>query len=326
MPRHKIRSESSPLLARDGEPLTARLARFGRSQRTTCDLSRLWTRRRCPQREVSVGEPQTQASRGCKCNKPMRAAWQCTPVCAKLPAHIETDRRRPCPLRGRPQPVRPPLGPAAPARPQNGPRASAGPLAVYEPPLRVDDSAPHVASDYFARLTELLAAGRGGDTVEHYMTAMMGVPAERVADMRRAPFWSLGEALARTVRYDAGVPQGHTDRQTAARRALGRFRCTSACGGRRRQSHVHAHRRPLVDLLPAVSRDLPCQVRRTPSTLTCSPACGLSVSLPRRATDPVPRVNSRPASWPGRMAATRVAVWAQTMLLVRGRGRDRAGV
>ena len=63
-------------------------------------------------------------------------------------------------------------------------RGSAVPrLAVYEPPVVVDDSRPAVPADHRERLTGLLAADRRGDAVELFLTEAVGVPAEIVGGM-----------------------------------------------------------------------------------------------------------------------------------------------
>ena len=78
-------------------------------------------------------------------------------------------------------------------------------LAIWEPPFVVDDSRPKVRSDYKARLTELLKEGRRGDMVELFFTDAIGMPAQFVAQMRQAPWWSAQEALAHTTIYDAAI-------------------------------------------------------------------------------------------------------------------------
>jgi hypothetical protein len=75
-------------------------------------------------------------------------------------------------------------------------------LAVYEPPLIVGDGGPHLPSDFAGQLTELASSGRRGDAVEAFMTQALGMPAEAVAGMRLAPFWSGLEAKAPTLAYD----------------------------------------------------------------------------------------------------------------------------
>ncbi|MGW5638388.1 alpha/beta fold hydrolase [Streptomyces sp. NPDC003832] len=78
-------------------------------------------------------------------------------------------------------------------------------LALYEPPFITDDSRPPLPADYVARLTELVQQGADGDAVAYFMTAAVGMPAEAVDGMRRAPFWSGMEATARTLPYDGQV-------------------------------------------------------------------------------------------------------------------------
>jgi pimeloyl-ACP methyl ester carboxylesterase len=78
-------------------------------------------------------------------------------------------------------------------------------LALYEPPLIVDAGRPLPPRDYVKQLNELTAAGRRGDAVAFFMTAVVGMPAEAVAAMRNAPTWPKLEALAHTLAYDAAV-------------------------------------------------------------------------------------------------------------------------
>jgi pimeloyl-ACP methyl ester carboxylesterase len=78
-------------------------------------------------------------------------------------------------------------------------------LALYEPPFMVDDSRPPLPEDYRERLTRMLAEGRRGDAVELFMTEAVGVPADAVASMRGAPFWSGLESVAHTLPYDDAI-------------------------------------------------------------------------------------------------------------------------
>jgi pimeloyl-ACP methyl ester carboxylesterase len=79
-------------------------------------------------------------------------------------------------------------------------------LALYEPPFIVDDSHPPVPKDFAAHLHELVASGRRGDAVEYWNT-VIGTPAEMIAYMRQAPWWSALEAVAHTLPYDATIMQ-----------------------------------------------------------------------------------------------------------------------
>src|ERR1700716_154651 len=76
-------------------------------------------------------------------------------------------------------------------------------LAIWEPPFIVDSSRPKVRSDYRAHLISLLKEGRRGDMVESFFTEAVGLPAQFVAQMRQAPWWSDQEAIAHTTIYDA---------------------------------------------------------------------------------------------------------------------------
>ncbi len=75
-------------------------------------------------------------------------------------------------------------------------------LAVYEPPIIVDDSRPPLPPDYVEHLNELTAQGRGGDAVAYFMTAAMRMPDQMVEGMRQGPFWPELEKVASTLAYD----------------------------------------------------------------------------------------------------------------------------
>ncbi|TXS49929.1 alpha/beta fold hydrolase [Streptomyces sp. t39] len=78
-------------------------------------------------------------------------------------------------------------------------------LALYEPPFVTDSSRPPLPHDYVAHLTDLVRQGAYGDAAAYFMTAAVGVPAEAVAGMRQAPFWSGMEATANTLPYDGRI-------------------------------------------------------------------------------------------------------------------------
>jgi len=82
-------------------------------------------------------------------------------------------------------------------------------LAMYEPPFMVDDSRPPVSADYTAKLKQMIASGRRGDAVEHFMTVAVGMPSEAVAPMRNAPMWPGLEAVAHTLIYDDAILGGN---------------------------------------------------------------------------------------------------------------------
>lgn len=76
-------------------------------------------------------------------------------------------------------------------------------LAIYEPPLVLGNSRPPVPKDYLEQFKVMLASGRRGDMVEHFMTKGVGMPIEAVAPMRNMPMWPMLESVAPTLIYDA---------------------------------------------------------------------------------------------------------------------------
>jgi pimeloyl-ACP methyl ester carboxylesterase len=76
-------------------------------------------------------------------------------------------------------------------------------LAVWEPPYFLEGARPPLPQDYREQLEKMLAENRRGDMIELWMTRAVGMPAEFVAQMRHAPFWSGQEAFAHTLVYDA---------------------------------------------------------------------------------------------------------------------------
>jgi pimeloyl-ACP methyl ester carboxylesterase len=74
-------------------------------------------------------------------------------------------------------------------------------IAMYEPPYNSDQDAQESWSRYLRQLRQVLAEGRHGDAVALFMR-FTGLPAERVAELRRAPSWPGMEAVAPTLAYD----------------------------------------------------------------------------------------------------------------------------
>jgi pimeloyl-ACP methyl ester carboxylesterase len=81
-------------------------------------------------------------------------------------------------------------------------------LAMYEAPFIVDDGRPPIASDFLARLTELIAKGRRGDAVKMFMK-LMDVPAPVVFVMQLLPLWRKLKTVAHTLPYDISIVQDH---------------------------------------------------------------------------------------------------------------------
>src|SRR5918994_5903089 len=78
-------------------------------------------------------------------------------------------------------------------------------LALWEPPFILDDSRPRPPADTARIYTELVSTGQRGDAVEFFMRQVVGLPAEFVAQARKAPWWQAQEALAHTLAYDATI-------------------------------------------------------------------------------------------------------------------------
>jgi pimeloyl-ACP methyl ester carboxylesterase len=74
-------------------------------------------------------------------------------------------------------------------------------LSLLEPPIELDGEAATAPDPLEAEITELVAAGRRGDAVEHFNRSI-GVPEEYMAGMRDAPWWPAAEAMAHTLVYD----------------------------------------------------------------------------------------------------------------------------
>ncbi|MFB4307775.1 alpha/beta fold hydrolase [Actinomadura sp. GTD37] len=75
-------------------------------------------------------------------------------------------------------------------------------LALFEPPVIADGSHPPLPPDYVERLDAAVAAGRPGDAVELFLTAVAGLPGDAVREMRGSDFWPALEAVAPTIAYD----------------------------------------------------------------------------------------------------------------------------
>ena len=81
-------------------------------------------------------------------------------------------------------------------------------LALYEPPLIIDNSRPPVPDALPDQITRLAAAGRGSEAVKLFFRSAMGIPPLGVAFMRFMPGWSKSVAMASTAAYDLTLLQG----------------------------------------------------------------------------------------------------------------------
>jgi pimeloyl-ACP methyl ester carboxylesterase len=77
-------------------------------------------------------------------------------------------------------------------------------LALWEPPYVLDERLrppPNTAETY----ADLVSKGRRGEAVEFFMSKVVRLPPEFVAQARNAPFWAGQEAIAHTLAYDATI-------------------------------------------------------------------------------------------------------------------------
>ncbi len=77
-------------------------------------------------------------------------------------------------------------------------------LALWEPPYILDpENRP--PADQVERYEEMIAEDRRGDAAEYFMTQVVRMPPEFVAQARSEPWWPAQEALAHTLAYDARI-------------------------------------------------------------------------------------------------------------------------
>ena len=79
-------------------------------------------------------------------------------------------------------------------------------LALWEPPMLIDDSRPPVSDSYLPRLQQLVAAGRRSAAIKLCMTEAMRTPAiATVIAPLIVPVWAKLKPLAHTLSYDAAI-------------------------------------------------------------------------------------------------------------------------
>ena len=77
-------------------------------------------------------------------------------------------------------------------------------LALYEAPYDSDDARQQAFRTYRKQLMEVLAEGRQGDALGHFMM-FVGMPPEHLEGARQQPMWPMWEAVAHTLPYDAAA-------------------------------------------------------------------------------------------------------------------------
>lgn len=128
-------------------------------------------------------------------------------------------------------------------------------LAFYEAPFIVGDSRAPTPSDYLDRLGELLSEDRPGDMVELFMSAIIEMPGEMIADMRQSPMWPGFEAVAHTLIYDAAFMQGtQTGKPLPAERWTSVNAPALVLDGGDSQPWVHAGADAIAQQLPNAQR------------------------------------------------------------------------
>ncbi|TDE34868.1 alpha/beta hydrolase [Actinomadura sp. 6K520] len=77
-------------------------------------------------------------------------------------------------------------------------------LGLHEPFYRVGDN-PKPPADFADTLRALVADGRRGEAAEYFLTEMMWLDPEMIANWRQTPLWATNEANAHTLLYDTAI-------------------------------------------------------------------------------------------------------------------------
>ena len=77
-------------------------------------------------------------------------------------------------------------------------------LALWEPPFILDENARPPA-DQVEQYERMIAEGRRGDAADYFMSKVVGMPPEFVADAHNQPWRAGQEAIAHTLAYDARI-------------------------------------------------------------------------------------------------------------------------
>ena len=82
-------------------------------------------------------------------------------------------------------------------------------LALFEAPYIVDGSRSPIPKDYETTMDRLLANGKRGAAVKHFLGKGVAVPGPVVAMMPLMPGWSKMKAIAHTLPYDVKLTISH---------------------------------------------------------------------------------------------------------------------
>jgi pimeloyl-ACP methyl ester carboxylesterase len=77
-------------------------------------------------------------------------------------------------------------------------------LALHEPYFRVDGF-PKPPGAFMENLRSLLAENKRGEAAEYFLTDMLGLTPEMIADWRQGPLWAENESNAHTLPYDTAI-------------------------------------------------------------------------------------------------------------------------
>ena len=130
-----------------------------------------------------------------------------------------------------------------------GPKVSK--VALYEAPCNDDPAAQKAWGEYIEGLTHALREDRRGDAVALFMS-YVGVPPERISEVRQAPFFAGMEAVAPSLAYDHAAIMGPTASHNRIFRCCGSalfaiaLWCAGAAIAQFAESSTRAPRVPLV--------------------------------------------------------------------------------
>jgi pimeloyl-ACP methyl ester carboxylesterase len=77
-------------------------------------------------------------------------------------------------------------------------------LALYEPPY-ILEGRPRPPADTARIFSDFVAQGKRDKAAEYFMSTVVGLPDEFVAQARSSPWWPKQQALAHTLAYDATI-------------------------------------------------------------------------------------------------------------------------